>query len=54
LLSLGAFGGGIIGARLSLDIKERYLQILVSVIIVMAAIKLFFDSASENLFLFGS
>ncbi|MCE9651793.1 MAG: sulfite exporter TauE/SafE family protein [Nitrosarchaeum sp.] len=53
LLSVGAFGGGIVGARLSLDIKERYLQILVSTIIIIAAIKLFFDSASENLFLIG-
>lgn len=54
LLSIGAFGGGIIGARLSLDVKERYLQILVSIVIIIAAIKLFFDSASENLFLIGS
>jgi len=54
LLATGAFVGGIVGARLSLDIKERYLQILVSVIIIVAAIKLFLDSASENLFLIGS
>ncbi len=53
LLAAGAFVGGIIGARLSLDIKERSLQILVSVIIIIAAIKLFFDSATENLFLIG-
>jgi uncharacterized membrane protein YfcA len=53
LLAAGAFVGGLVGARLSLDIKERYLQILVSVIIIIAAIKLFLDSASENLFLFG-
>jgi hypothetical protein len=53
LLSAGAFVGGIIGARISLDIKERSLQILVSAIIIMAAIKLFFDSATENLFLIG-
>ena len=43
LLSAGAFVGGVIGARISLDIKERSLQILVSVIIIIAAIKLFFD-----------
>lgn len=48
LLSAGAFIGGIIGARLSLDIKERSLQILVSAIIIIAAIKLFFDSISAN------
>ena len=53
LLSAGAFVGGVIGARISLDIKERSLQILVSVIIVIAAIKLFFDSVTENLFLIG-
>lgn len=53
-LAAGAFVGGIVGARLSLDIKERYLQILVSTIIIIAAIKLFLDSASENLFLIGS
>jgi uncharacterized protein len=51
LLAVGAFIGGIIGARISLDIKERYLQILVSIIIIIAALKLFFDSATENLFL---
>ena len=53
LLALGAFIGGLVGARLSLDIKERYLQFLVSSIIILTAIKLFIDSASENLFLFG-
>ena len=53
LLAAGAFVGGIIGARISLDIKERSLQILVSAIIIIAAIKLFFDSATENMFLIG-
>jgi len=53
LLAVGAFVGGIIGARLSLDIKERSLQILVSAIIVIAAIKLFFDSAAESLLIGG-
>lgn len=43
-LSIGAFLGGIVGARLSLDIRERYLQILVSVVMVVAAIKMFIDS----------
>jgi len=49
LLAIGAFGGGLVGARLSLEIKERRLQILVSVVIIIAAIKLFIDSV-ENLF----
>jgi uncharacterized membrane protein YfcA len=53
LLSIGAFIGGLVGARLSLDIKERYLQFLVSSIIILTAIKLFIDSATENLFLIG-
>ena len=43
-LAIGSFVGGLVGARLSIDIKERYLQILVSVVIVIAAVKLFFDS----------
>lgn len=53
LLAAGAFVGGIIGARISLDIQERSLQILVSAIIVIAAIKLFFDSISENMLIGG-
>lgn len=44
LLAIGSFIGGLVGARLSLDIKERYLQILVSVVILIAAAKLFIDS----------
>ena len=43
-LAIGSFMGGIIGARLSVDIKERYLQISVSIVILIAAAKLFFDS----------
>ncbi|QLH04426.1 permease [Nitrosopumilus oxyclinae] len=49
-LAIGSFIGGLVGARLSIDIKERYLQILVSVVILIAAAKLFFDSISVNLF----
>ena len=49
-LSIGSFIGGLVGARLSIDVKERYLQILVSVVILIAAAKLFFDSFSGNLF----
>jgi uncharacterized membrane protein YfcA len=49
LLSVGSFAGGLLGARLSVDIKERFLQILVSVVIIGTAIKMFFDSLSGNL-----
>ena len=48
-LAIGSFIGGLAGARLSIDIKERYLQILVSVVILIAAAKLFFDSFSGNI-----
>ncbi|MEX0862375.1 sulfite exporter TauE/SafE family protein [Nitrosopumilus sp.] len=47
-LAIGSFVGGLVGARLSVDIKERYLQILVSVVILIAAAKMFFDSLSGN------
>ena len=50
LLAIGSFIGGLVGARLSIDIKERYLQILVSAVILIAAAKLFFDSFFGNLF----
>ena len=44
LLAIGAFGGGILGARLSLEIKERKLKILVTVVLLAASIKLVIDS----------
>ena len=44
LLSIGAFGGGLLGARLSLDIKEIKLKILVTIVLMAAAIKLVIDS----------
>ena len=44
LLSIGAFAGGILGARLSLEIKEKKLKIIVIIVIVVAAIKLIIDS----------
>ena len=47
-LAIGSFVGGLVGARLSIDIKERYLQILISIIILITAGKLFFDSMSGN------
>ena len=49
LLAIGSFIGGLVGARLSIDIKERYLQILVSVVILIAAAKLFLDSLPGNI-----
>jgi hypothetical protein len=54
LLGAGSFAGGLVGARLSVDIHERYLQILVSVVIVAAAIKMFFDSINEHLHLINN
>lgn len=48
LLAIGAFAGGLVGARLSIEIKERYLQILVAGVILIAAVKLFIDAASGN------
>jgi len=48
LLAIGVFGGGLVGARLSLEIKERYLQIIVSAVIIVAAIKLFIDSIETS------
>ena len=47
-LAIGSFIGGLVGARLSIEIKERYLQILVSVVILIAAAKMFYDSATGN------
>jgi uncharacterized membrane protein YfcA len=44
LLSIGAFAGGLLGARLSLDIKENRLRILIVAVIMAAAIKLILDA----------
>ena len=44
-LAIGSFIGGLVGAKLSIQIKERYLQILVSVVLLIAAVKLFFDAS---------
>ena len=52
-LAIGSFFGGLVGAKLSLSIKERNLKILVSVVILIAAGKLFFDSLTNNLLSFG-
>lgn len=47
LLAIGAFAGGMLGARLSLDIKEKTLQIIVSIALISAAIKLFIDAVGD-------
>ena len=44
LLAIGAFGGGLLGARLSLEIKEKKLKILVTIVLLAAAAKLVIDS----------
>jgi len=44
LLATGAFVGGLVGARLSLEIKENSLKILISIVMVAAAVKMFIDS----------
>ena len=44
-LAAGAFVGGLVGSKLSLEIEEKKLKIIVSVAMIAAAIKLFIDSA---------
>jgi len=44
LLAAGAFAGGLVGARISLEIKENWLKIIVSIVMVAASVKLFIDS----------
>jgi len=53
LLAVGSFFGGLVGARLSLYVRERYLQILIILVLLIAAGKLFLDSLSGNASLFG-
>ena len=48
LLAGGSFIGGLVGARISLEIKERYLQILIVIVILITAGKLFLDSSYPN------
>ena len=43
-LAIGAFCGGLLGARLSLEIKERKLKILITIVLLAAAVKLIIDS----------
>lgn len=47
-LAIGSFAGGLVGARLSIEIKERYLQILISIILLIVAAKLFIDSVFDG------
>ena len=44
LLAAGAFAGGLAGARLSLEIRERNLQVIIALAVVAVAAKLFLDS----------
>ena len=44
LLSAGAFAGGILGSRLSLRVEEVRLKILVTIVLIITAIKLFIDA----------
>jgi len=44
IIFYGAFGGGLVGARLSLEIKEGWLKILIITLMIGVAIKLFIDS----------
>ena len=44
LLASGSFVGGLVGARLSLEIKEGGLKILICIVMVATAVKLFIDS----------
>ena len=50
LLAVGSFAGGLVGSRLSVSVREMYLQILVSVALVTAAAKLIFDSVHGGIF----
>ena len=47
-LALGAFGGGLVGSRLSLEVGEKKLRILVTIAMIAAAIKLFIDSVIDT------
>ena len=43
-LAIGAFVGGLIGARLSLEIKENKLRLIIIAVILAAAAKLILDA----------
>lgn len=46
-LMAGVFVGGLVGAKLSAHMRERWLRLLASAVIVGVAAKLFFDAAHE-------
>lgn len=46
LLAAGAFFGGLVGARLSVNVREKYLLLLAAIAMLVAAAKLFIDSAT--------
>ena len=47
-LAIGSFFGGLVGAKLSLSVKERNLKILISVVLLITSGKLFFDSFTNG------
>ncbi|HII04572.1 MAG TPA: sulfite exporter TauE/SafE family protein [Nitrosopumilus sp.] len=51
-LAIGSFFGGLVGAKLSLSVKERNLKILISVVLLITSGKLFFDSFTNGYFSF--
>jgi len=51
-LAIGSFFGGLVGAKLSLSVKERNLKILISIVLLITALKLFFDSFTSGSFSF--
>ena len=51
-LAIGSFFGGLVGAKLSLTVKERNLKILISIVLLITALKLFFDSFTSGSFSF--
>ena len=51
-LAIGSFFGGLVGAKLSLSVRERNLKILISAILLITAGKLFFDSLTNDSFSF--
>ena len=51
-LAIGSFFGGLVGAKLSLSVKERNLKILISIVLLIASAKLIFDSLTSGSFSF--
>jgi uncharacterized protein len=49
LLSVGAFGGGLVGSKISLRVGERKLRIFVTIVLIITAIKLITDSLNSPL-----